>query len=54
MKWKYAKDCFAFRISNGRCRCDALIEMKCEGCKFYKSKETYKEQLKKYGGIDKG
>lgn len=45
------EDCFAYRekVLNTKEHCDALYVLKCEGCKFYKTMEQYKADLKKYG-----
>lgn len=37
------KDCFAY-IS--KYQCNALIEVDCNNCKFYKSKERWKKEVK--------
>lgn len=36
------KDCFAY-ISNKKC--NALIEIDCTYCRFYKSKKKWKEEV---------
>jgi hypothetical protein len=37
------KDCFAY-ISNKQC--NALIEIDCNYCRFYKSKEQWRKEVK--------
>lgn len=45
------KDCFAYKTENGKIKCIALREMECTKgqCKFYKSREQYRKEVKKYG-----
>lgn len=37
------KDCFAMKYG----KCTVLNETECENCKFFKSKEQFKEENKK-------
>ena len=37
------KGCFAF-IS--KYKCNALVTIDCQGCRFYKTKKQYEEELK--------
>ena len=43
-------DCFGYDVRNGVARCKALRELTCAKgeCGFYKTKEAYREGLKKY------
>ncbi len=41
MRKKTNKDCFAY--SNGKCR--ILVCLDCEGCKFYKTKNQFKQDM---------
>lgn len=42
------KDCFAYRVKNGKDTCQALIKLYCqkENCKFYKNKEQFDRELR--------
>lgn len=39
-------DCFAFipRGNEGAGKCNALVKISCEGCKFYKTKSDFEEE----------
>ena len=37
-------DCFAYENEN---KCNALIEKRCQGCKFYKEKTEYDNSIEK-------
>ncbi len=41
-------DCFSFRKAGIVGRCLILETKTCDKCKFYKTKEQFKEDLKKY------
>lgn len=42
------RDCFAFRKRKDETvYCDALIEIECEGCSFYKTREQYEKEMSK-------
>lgn len=44
----YKRDCFAFKQSGGgKAVCIALTCIDCVGCSFYKTKEQFKEDVKK-------
>lgn len=48
----FREDCFAFEIRRSRAVCNALTELNCTNCKFYKTEDEYKKELKKYGMQD--
>lgn len=44
----YKKDCFAYhKLTEYSAMCGALKEMRCDGCKFYKTVERCKEEIEK-------
>lgn len=53
----FRKDCFAYKEKDGLIFCTALIEMSCGKCKFYHTKEYYRQHVlplrhkEKSGGV---
>ena len=44
----YKKNCFAFKqTQSGEVTCTALKHINCDGCKFFKTKEEYRERFSK-------
>lgn len=42
----YKKDCFAFhKYTTGLIKCNALVSMSCNNCKFYRTKEDYSKNV---------
>lgn len=46
-QYDFKKDCAFYDEDRGEIRCNALGEMKCLGCRFYKTKEELKEGREK-------
>lgn len=45
---RYATDCFAYSESkSGRPRCNALVELDCKGCRFFKTTEQQELDVKR-------
>ena len=47
----YNVDCFAFKIRSGKFKCNALTEINCNNCKFYRNNTTknkIESDVKKY------
>lgn len=47
----YKVDCFAFEIRSGKFKCNALTEINCNNCKFYRNNTTkskIESDVKKY------
>ena len=42
------EDCFAFRLKGKIRRCNAMDKVPCDECTFYKSREEFIQDLKKY------
>lgn len=42
----YRKNCFAYKEKDGEKICGALMEIKCEGCKFFKTHAEYDLRVK--------
>lgn len=42
----YRKNCFAYKEKDGQKYCTALLEMKCEGCKFFKTHAEYNSKVR--------
>lgn len=42
----YKTSCFAYIEKQGYCECSALIDIDCQNCKFYHSKEYYDRHIK--------
>jgi len=42
------EDCFAFRLKGKVRKCNAMDKVPCDECTFYKSRETFIQELKKY------
>ena len=52
-EYEVKKDCFGYR---GSCKCSALKQMYCniEHCRFYKTKEQFERDRKKYPFVGTG
>ena len=54
-KQEYKTSCFGYIEKNGYCKCSALMDIECQNCRFFKTKEYYDKYIKplknKSGGV---